>query len=694
MSDNKEKATTLIDVLTDAAIVSLKKVVFPTKEAALKTLQWFREQLLHPQEVEHAKFIKNLTQYDTAAVDFPDFVRETLDPLLNPTQQFWAGVANSVASTLATSPLGTLMTAWLAEWQRDYMMRHAPMVLPPDLAIRYASGDPRQLEDTITRLREQGFNPDDAYTIFKLSKVYPDVNTLRYELLLNRVNDIEARQQLNWQGYNDLDAMSWLESITDVLSINNIVTGIYREYLSPGAAQFFAAKLGYDAQTLNNIVELSRPTLPPSDAVRAYWRGTLTADGANWHLKASGYPLEIAQTVEELTRPRATVDDLVTNHFRGKITLADIETELIRRGYTTEDIGAMIFARYPTLDPGAIRQAALRGLIEWDVHDKLLGQLGFNWSQIDIIKKLYQIIPSVSDLIVMAVRDTWNEEAVQKFGYDEDYPEQVGVWTAKQGMPDEWARRYWRAHWQLPSPQMGYEMLHRGVIDKPTLELLLRIADWPRFWRDKLIAISYNPYTRVDIRRMFQTGVLNRDEVFKAYKDIGYDDEHATKLTQFTVSLASTNERDLSTSDLITAYKDGIIDRETLTYNLELAGFDKNEAELQAAKADYDLHKSDRTAILNSYKAQYLNGDITLEQLSIDLAAEGLSQTEIQRLLPLWRLEYASKSAKLSLSDLFNLRQNDIISKEQLDEELAKLGYNQKYRGWLVQLAGLKATRF
>jgi Ca2+-binding EF-hand superfamily protein/PAS domain-containing protein len=692
MSENEEKGRTLIERLVDIALISIRSQTYPSREAVAKGLKWFWHQIVHPQELEHAKFIKKITQYETSAVDFPDFVRETLEPLLNPTEQFWAGVANSVASTLATSPLGTLMTSWLAGWQRDYMLRHAPMVLPPDLAIRYASGDPRQLEDTITRLREQGFEPGDAYTIFKLSKVYPDVNTLRYELLLNRVNDLEARQQLNWQGYNDLDAMSWLESITDVLSINNIVTGIYREYLSPGAAQFFAAKLGYDAQTLNNIVELSRPTLPASDAVRAYWRGTLTADGANWHIKASGYPLQLAQTIEELTRPRATVDDLVTNFFRGKITLAEIETELVRRGYTVDDIGQMVFARYPTLDPGAIRQAALRGLITWDVHDKLLGQLGFNWSQIDIIKKLYQIIPSVSDLIVMAVRDTWNEQAVQTFGYDEDYPEEVGIWTAKQGMPDEWARRYWRAHWQLPSPQMGYEMLHRGVIDKPTLELLLRIADWPRFWRDKLIAISYNPYTRVDIRRMFQTGVLNRDEVYKAYKDIGYDDEHAAKLTQFTVSLASTNERDLSTSDLITAYKDGIIDRETLKHNLELAGFDANESELQAAKADYDIHKSDRTATLDAWKALYFNGELTIEQLNNLMLGNGMTQTEINRLLPLWRLEYATKAAKLSLSELLNMHSYKIIDNGTLDEELAKLGYNKRYRDWIIQLANKKAV--
>ena len=89
-------------------------------------------------------------------------------------------------------------------------------------------------------------------------------------------------------------------------------------------------------------------------------------------------------------------------------------------------------------------------------------------------------------------------------------------------MDKEVLQWYWRAHWELPSPTTGFEMLHRlhpdvlEVIgekykemglnpddlktDLDTLKELLKISDYPKYWRDRLAAISYSPLTRVDLR--------------------------------------------------------------------------------------------------------------------------------------------------------------------------------------------------
>jgi len=694
MADNAEKAENFIESVTGIVISTIKRTALPTIESIVKLLKRVREEILHPQESAHADMIRMFVNYDAGIEDLPPNIASALDPLLHPREQLWASVASGVATSMALTPLEVMARANIQPWQRDYLKNKVPYVLPVDVAIKYASGFPREYLSTIDRIRELGYGDDDADVIFHINKVYVDLNTLRFQLLTNKISRAEAFRQLNWQGYSEPDAMDILSNNTNVIPLNLLIAGIFREHFRETYIPTLAARLGYDTTTLNALVDISRPTLPPSDAVRAFWRGTISSKVANWHIAASGYPLEYAQTIAELTRPRATVDDIIENLFRGKLTQYQVEDELLRRGYTTADIEVMKYARYPRLDPSTIKQAALRGIITWGNHDFLLSQYGFNLSQIDIIKKLYQVIPSISDLIVMAVRDSWNEEAVKQFGYDEDYPEEVGYWTEKQGLPAEWARRYWRAHWQLPSPQMAYEMLHRGVINRDTMELLLRIADYPKFWRDKLIAISYNPYTRVDIRRMYQTGVLNKEEVFKAYKDIGYDDEHASKLTQFTVSLASTNERDLSTSDLVTAYKDKIIKRDVLVYNLKLSGYDENEAELIASKADYDINREWRKGILDSLKTRFLNNDLTLDQINTLMHSYNFTADEISYYTALWQLEYSTKFSKLSLNDLFELYRNAIINKDQLDYELRRLGYNAQHRDWLKQLADTQRKVF
>jgi hypothetical protein len=51
----------------------------------------------------------------------------------------------------------------------------------------------------------------------------------------------------------------------------------------------------------------------------------------------------------------------------------------------------------------------------------------------------------------------------------------------------------------------------------------------------------YNPYTRVDVRRMYGQGILTREQVKRSYMDGGYDDEHAENLTAWTINYEDGN---------------------------------------------------------------------------------------------------------------------------------------------------------
>ncbi len=97
----------------------------------------------------------------------------------------------------------------------------------------------------------------------------------------------------------------------------------------------------------------------------------------------------------------------------------------------------------------------LRGELSENVVRDEFAKRGYLPSDLDYIFKSLQIIPQVPDLISMAVREAWNEEVARRFEYDADFPAEVGEWTAKQGMAPEWAKRYWRAHWQIPSVMQG-----------------------------------------------------------------------------------------------------------------------------------------------------------------------------------------------------------------------------------------------
>ncbi len=164
-----------------------------------------------------------------------------------------------------------------------------------------------------------------------------------------------------------------------------------------------------------------------------------------------------------------------------------------------------------------------------------LRQIGIHPNYNGLYKELAYQIPPVADIITMAVREAFTPAIAARFGQYQDLPSEFVDWVGKKGLSKEWAERYWAAHWSLPSPQQGFEMLHRGVIGEADLNMLMRALDIMPFWRDKLIQIAYRPLSRVDVRRMFALGVLDVSGVRKAYTDIGYNEYNADLMTQFTI---------------------------------------------------------------------------------------------------------------------------------------------------------------
>lgn len=167
--------------------------------------------------------------------------------------------------------------------------------------------------------------------------------------------------------------------------------------------------------------------------------------------------------------------------------------------------------------------------------DTELRRIGIHPNYNHLYKELAYQIPPVADIITMAVREAFTPAIAARFGQYEDLPSEFVEWVGKKGLSREWAERYWAAHWSLPSPQQGFEMLHRGVIGEADLNMLMRALDIMPFWRDKLTQIAYRPLSRVDVRRMFALGVLDVSSVRKAYTDIGYNDYNADLMTQFTI---------------------------------------------------------------------------------------------------------------------------------------------------------------
>jgi len=483
------------------------------------------------------------------------------------------------------------------------------------------------------------------------------------------------------QGFGGLMGSGVIEAITNKLGL---ASGGYRERVNESlyghkhpADSDYCGLIEWESQWVDTSV--------PNILIDVFvW--IITA--AMTPLNASQVKANIAMQNYRRCNPDALmqIGDIANSWRRGLIDFDKAATDIEKQGFTHDDAETLLQSSslFPTLD--MVLASWLREDISDTVKDQYLAGLGYDRFTSDRLTDLAFFIPPVQDLVTMSVREAFDPEIVARNGQDDDFPQAFGDWAKKQGVSDFWAHKYWQAHWRLPSEQMGFEMLHRGIIDEEKLRGLMQALDIMPGWRDEIIAISYTPFSRVDIRRMHKLGVMDAAGVEKAYRDIGYSPEDAKLQLEFVEALNEDEDlvtldvaSDLSRSTIIQFFKKGIID-ETLTTALLLqAGINAVAAALfiDTAKLDMELDRRDDelALILTKYRV----GDLTFEEANDSINSLGLEPLERQRasLELLKTKEVITKQP--SKADLGKFYEAKLITGPEYIEGMQRIGYSLQW---------------
>ena len=379
--------------------------------------------------------------------------------------------------------------------------------------------------------------------------------------------------------------------------------------------------------------------------------------------------------------------------FRGLIEPREAVLNIRMKGYTELDAGKLLQIAEQIPDITLLFSMWLRGVIGEDELDLALKSHGYSAGFSAGLKEIIYFIPPVQDLITMAVREVFSPDIAREFGQFEDYPIEFDKWAKQQGVSGEWARNYWAAHWALPSPQMVFEMLHRGFVTPDIVEKYLRAADVMPYWREPMIGISYNPLTRVDLRRMDALGTIDDARLLKGYKDIGYNPDDAELMFRFTKDYNNDESildvdvaRDLTRSTIIGFYKKGIIPKAVASGLLIQAGINAAAAALFIVEADLTLELQDRDIEIDIVIERFKVDAISFETAQDDLTKLGLEERELKLAqLKLSRLS-TSKIKTPSKADLDKFSKAALISDTEYLEQLSIIGYPAKWARMYLDL--------
>lgn len=400
---------------------------------------------------------------------------------------------------------------------------------------------------------------------------------------------------------------------------------------------------------------------------------------------------------EGLAHTKHTDANIILQGLRRKPELAtQLHSILTTAGLDEISIAAIDSLIDQYLSPTDYQHLKLRGkMSQSEVNDKIK-RMGFSDTDIQGLDELVKIIPGVSDLVLMAVREAFDDGVSAKFEHDQNLPAEFVEWTQKQGLDPEWAKRYWRSHWQLPSPNQVFEMLQRlrpGVSKNPItrddVNTYLRTADYAPFWRDRLAEIAYQPITRVDVRRMYKTGVFDESKVKEAYLNLGYNDENAQALTEFTVAYEAEEETGVVRSSVVSAYGDGMIDRPTAEGMLSKGGYDTTTVAFYLDNVDFQETLRVNNIKLSNIHKRFVEGIIDETTVNNEINLLNLPAERTTAMLGLWLTERDNQTTQLTITQMETLLEQGIVQQSDY-ERIAKLrGYTPESIKWtLERIAG------
>lgn len=567
----------------------------------------------------------------------------------------WAGIVKSpnagllsvgtgVFNQVTGSGVDTILSAGLRKAgyvvNRHFKDKHVTIDQACNLLFRKKI----QNELFVARCDDYGYDPSEALWYYESLKPFPAAaDVFRWARYNGDPQNIRATvwEKLDISGL-DFDMWDFLtkQQITSEQAHTLMRRRLYNEY----DFEQENLRIGWDSADINNLKEIGWLIPNPMLLIQADLHNELGDDTILADISIGDIHPEYAQKYYDSIRTKPATTDLLTYLMRIDPNLSDV--------------------------------------------DRHLRKIGIHPDYFDVYKKLAYIIPPVQDIITMAVREAFTPSIAERFGQYEDFPEDFAKYAAMKGLTEDWAKRYWAAHWSLPAPTQGFEMFQRGIITKDELNMLLRALDIMPFWREKLVQMAYRPYTRIDVGRMYQSGVLNESQVKQAYTDLGYSPEKAEAMTKFTVKQTITRLSRYSSNDVVKAYSTRIINHSEASNLLGELGLDYNQRGIVLNSAEHKKDWDYKADVIAGIKNLYKKKEYTETKAKQELYSLGLPDAQVTVLMKQWfyEVEKAGQTAWTTAQTL-TFYQRGLINSDRARNELELLNYNNERINVLLQNA-------
>ncbi|MBW2673611.1 MAG: hypothetical protein JRD89_09395 [Deltaproteobacteria bacterium] len=344
-------------------------------------------------------------------------------------------------------------------------------------------------------------------------------------------------------------------------------------------------------------------------------------------------------------------------------------------------------ARTYRLDPISVITAWRRDKPAYEKYFDDLRDQGWSDERIEALKFFTQFMPSAQDLVTWQAKEVFEPDMIAKYGLDDEFGELDLTLFEKIGVTEEQARNYWRAHWEHPELRTIIEMLRRTDFTEKDMWDWFRLVEIPPFWRQKLIDISYEVPTRVDVRRWWDMRTIDEARLREIYAWQGY---HGKDLDDYVLW----TKVYVAFPDLIARWKNGWITldevrAELVGYGMPAARVEELlETKFKATAGDRTTAERDitKTDIIKGVKKGVITRGEGMELL-MDL---GYDESDAEYILainiPEDEEDVVVKQRELTKTDILNGLKAGVITEDEALAKLLELRYTQLDAEFLLKI--------
>jgi hypothetical protein len=407
--------------------------------------------------------------------------------------------------------------------------------------------------------------------------------------------------------------------------------------------------------------------------------------------------------------------------------------EAQRAGYQSNRLRALVELSLNAPTIGAAQDMRRRDAITPEQFRHALRKAGLEPQYDEAAFALLDVLPTVQDLVRMAVREVFSPGQRTALDLDAEFPDAFAARARELGLSRETAGEYWAAHWELPSYEQLAEMRFRGLLSAGEFRDALKAIDYAPTWRDKLEEIArripqITDMVRFAVREVYDPQVRQALGIDAEYPDAftpqaalhGMTEEHARQYWAAHWRLPSARQgyqmvwrgemeppelrtllkaldyppkwRDRLFNiafivpgriDLKRMLRHGILDRGALVEGYKRIGYAPADAELMTQIAEAEVGAGGaaetyvgkaRTALFNRVHTEYVSRQLTPEEASSGLAVAGVPEAERVRVVSLWTREADLIRTELTQAQVVKAYWKGLYTIEQATAELAERG--------------------